>query len=313
MFGKAAILFRVSIGGMKSKPSLADYIYSDVATSLAENGEPPCRLTLSSIASHYSVSLSPVRTAVERLVADKLLKTLDNGRLAIGTRKSLPKAAKLTSVAPPVNHEKVIQADVIRRSLLGEEGFLRENWSAERYGIGRTALRPILSRLAGQGLIERVPRRGWRIRPFDKDDLCAFISIRELLELEALRLARPALQQDRLQELLDANQASDLMSPKSLDNNLHQYWISNCGNPYIQRFFSREAVYYRTLFDYAAPEASVVEEMADQHCRVLEALIDGNFRAAKEALKEHIQAQKPIIKALIEQLQESHSGAQESA
>ncbi|TWT75715.1 HTH-type transcriptional repressor CsiR [Posidoniimonas polymericola] len=298
---------------MKSKPSLADYIYSDVAASLAENGEPPCRLTLSSIASHYGVSLSPVRTAVERLVSDKLLKTFDNGRLAIGSRKSLPKAAAFKNVAPPVNHEKVIQADVIRRSLLGEEGFLRENWSAERYGIGRTALRPILSRLAGQGLIERVPRRGWKIRPFDKDDLCAFISIRELLELEALRLARPTLKKDRLQELLKANQTADLMSPQSLDNNLHQYWISNCGNPYIKRFFSLEAVYYRTLFDYAAPEASVVEQMADQHCRVLEALINDNFRVAKDALKEHIQAQKPITQALIDQLQESHNAAKESA
>ncbi|TWT36586.1 HTH-type transcriptional repressor CsiR [Posidoniimonas corsicana] len=295
---------------MKSKPSLADYIYSDIATNLAENGEPPCRLTLSSIASHYGVSLSPVRTAVERLVADRLLKTLDNGRLAIGSRKKLPKAARLTNVRPPVNHEEVIRSDVIRQSLLGEDGFLRENWAADRYGIGRTALRPILSRLAGQGLIEQVPRRGWKVRPFDKDDLCAFIEVRELLELKALRLAQPELQEERLQELLEANQASDLMSPKSLDNNLHQYWISNCGNPYIQRFFQREAVYYRTLFDYAAPEASVVEQMADQHSRVLEALIDGNFREASAALKEHIQAQKPIVQALIAQLQESHSAGQ---
>ncbi|TWT35890.1 HTH-type transcriptional repressor CsiR [Posidoniimonas corsicana] len=294
---------------MMTKPSLADYIYADIAAHLSEQCEPPCRLTLSSIATHYGVSLSPVRTAVERLVSDRFLKTLDNGRLEIGERKKLPKSAKLASVARPVNHEKLIQADVIRRSLLGEDGFLRENWAAERYGIGRTALRPILSRLAGQGLIERVPRRGWRVRPFDKDDLCAFIEIRELLELKALRLARPVLKRERLEELLEANRSPETrQASATLDNNLHEYWISHCGNAYIERFFQREAVYYRTLFDYAAPEASVVEQMAGQHCKILEALLDDNWRDASAALKEHIQAQKPIIKALIQQLHESHQG-----
>jgi DNA-binding GntR family transcriptional regulator len=291
---------------MVKNSSLADYISGDLASQVARTGEPPCKLTLSAIAAHYGVSLSPVRTAVERLVQEGYLDTLENGRLALGKpRRRSWKQIAASPVSPPIDHDKVIQSDVIRLSLQGQDGFLREQWATERYGIGRTALRPILSRLAGQGLIERVPRRGWRIRPFDKDDLCSFIEIRELLELRALRLARPHLESDKLQYFLKTNQSPKSRGEYALNNQLHDYWINLSGNHYIRRFFQRDALYYRALFDYAAPEARVVKEMAMQHCAVLEALLDQRWAAADKALSEHIRAQKPIIKSLVETLHEA--------
>lgn len=291
---------------MTTRPSLADYIYSDLASHIAEHGRAPTRLTLSSISAHYNVSLSPVRTAVDRLVADKFLVSLSNGRIDLGPRRKLPKQASAVTVAAPVDYEKLIQTDVIRRSLLGEAGFLREHRAAEHYGLGRTALRPILGRLAGQGLIEQIPRRGWRIRPFDEQDLGSFLEVRELLELKALELAWPKLQAEPLREMLTLNQSPKASKNYRLNNSLHEYWIELCGNPYIQRFFSLEAVYYRTLFDYAAPKASVVKEMATQHCEILQALLAKKRRAAANALAEHIRAQQPIVSALIAQLKEKH-------
>lgn len=295
---------------MTTKPSLADYIYSDLAIHIADHGEAPTKLTLSSLAAHYNVSLSPVRSAVERLVADTFLVNLANGRIAVGPRRTRPKHVAAGNIQAPVDHEAIIQTDLIRRSLLGEAGFLREHYAEEQYGVGRTVLRPILSRLAGQGLIERIPRRGWRIRPFDKEDLCSFLQVRELLELKALELAQPALEAERLEEMLRLNQSPDVDKEQALNNSLHSYWIGLCGNVYIQRFFSREAVYYRTLFDYAAPHASVVKEMASQHCKILENLLAKKRRAAADALAEHIRAQKPIVLTLIAQFKEQHHGNQ---
>jgi DNA-binding GntR family transcriptional regulator len=93
------------------------------------------------------------------------------------------------------------------------------------------------------------------------------------------------------------------MQMGALNNNLHSYWIKLSGNRYIIDFFERQALYYTTLFDYAAPEAHVVEEMAGQHREILEALIDERWGDAKKALVRHIRDQKPIVQQLMEQVQ----------
>jgi DNA-binding GntR family transcriptional regulator len=290
----------------KKPTTLSAYIVESLATAIDVSGTTPCDLTLASIAEYFKVSLSPVRAAINILVRERYLITLPNGRLALG-KSERRKISGHQGCAPPHDYERLIRSDVIAMSLIGRGGFLREQSATERYGIGRTALRPILSQLAGQGLIERIPRRGWWIRPFEKDDLCSFIEVRELLELHALQLARPRLDNEQLRTLLAANQIRTSHDSFDLNNSLHDYWINLSGNRYIQRFFRSDAVYYRTLFEYATPEADLVREMAQQHCEILEALLAKRWTAAKKALSNHIREQKPIVKSLIEKLKQSRT------
>jgi DNA-binding GntR family transcriptional regulator len=246
------------------------------------------------------------------LVAEGYLKTLDNGRLQVSDTLPAPRGHRPSSlpVNRPQDHEATIRADLIRRSLMGDTRYIREAAAAARYGIGRTVLRPILSRLAGQGLLEHVPRCGWRVRKFDKKDLFDFVEVREALELKALEEARPKLQREVLEQFLEGNRSRGDMQMGALNNNLHSYWIKLSENRYIIEFFQRQAVYYTTLFDYAAPEAHVVEEMAAQHREILQALIDERWSEAKKALVRHIREQKPIVQQLMDQIQ---SGANQPA
>jgi DNA-binding GntR family transcriptional regulator len=291
--------------------TLADHVYEDLASRIESKEALPCKLTFSALAKHYKVSLTPVRTAVTRLVNEGFLKTLDNGRLQVGdnppaaTRRAKPSVP----LELPKDREAAIRADLIRMSLTGDTRYIREAAAASRYGIGRTVLRPILSRLAGQGLLEHVPRCGWRVRKFDTKDLCDFIEVRQALELKALDEARPKLQKDVLEQFLEGNRSRDDMQMGALNNNLHSYWIKLSGNRYIIDFFERQAVYYTTLFDYAAPEAHVVEEMAGQHREILQALIDERWSDARKALIRHIRDQKPIVQQLMEQIQSGASAA----
>jgi DNA-binding GntR family transcriptional regulator len=213
------------------------------------------------------------------------------------------RAKRVLPLEPPKDNEAIIRSDLIRMSLMGDTRYIREEAAAARYGIGRTVLRPIFSRLAGQGLMEHVPRRGWRVRPFDTSDLNDFIEVREALELRALEEARPKLQKEVLEQFLAGNQPGGDMQIGALNNNMHSYWIKLSGNRYIIDFFERQTLYYRTLFDYAAPEAHVVDEMATQHREILQALIDGHWGDARKALVRHIRDQKPIVQQLMEQIQ----------
>jgi DNA-binding GntR family transcriptional regulator len=283
---------------------LAERIFEDLCTRIESGNPPPCKLTFSALSDHYGVSLTPVRTAVKQLVAQGYLATLDNGRMQVSDTLPQKQRTKRFNLAePPVDHEEVIRSDLIQLSLIGDSRYMREGAAAAKYSIGRTVLRPIFSRLAGQGLLEHVPRCGWRVRPFDKNDLCNFLIVRESLELAALEQARQHLETDVLRQFLDGNRGGANIHVGGLNNNLHSYWITQSGNRYIIDFFDRQAVYYTTLFDFAAPEAHVVAEMAAQHCEILESLINNQWNVAKKALVRHIRDQKPVVLKLLEQIQ----------
>ena len=123
-------------------------------------------------------------------------------------RARKPHARYSGEAAPPrqaCDLESGLAAEVIRKSLRGEGDYLREEATAERFGVGRTAIRQAFSQLAGRGLIVHVPRCGWRVRAFDEADMAAYLEVREVLENKALALARPHLVDVDLRRMLAGN------------------------------------------------------------------------------------------------------------
>jgi DNA-binding GntR family transcriptional regulator len=184
-------------------------------------------------------------------------------------------------------------------SLRGQADFLREEAMAAHFGIGRMLLRQTFSRLAGMGVIEHVPRRGWRIRPFEERDLHSFLEIRELLEIQALRSARENLEAPVLQQLQAANEPLTPDGPPRIDNSLHAYFIERAGNRFISSFFSQNGGYFRWLFDNATLEAHLIAEMACEHAAILKASLDRDWATAESILSKHIRAQGAIVQQLI--------------
>lgn len=284
--------------------TLAHYVEEDVRRRIQSGRDLPHPLTLASLSRHYRVSFAPVRSAVDKLVREGLIrKKKHNGRIEVnpdivGTRGSYkPVEGPLQSD----DWDRILIKEVMSASLSGAATYLREEALARRHGAGRSIIRSTLHRFAGAGLIQHMPRRGWRVRPFNLEDMQAYLQVRETLELRALDLAKPHLVREELEQMRTDTEPSDRNCPATLDNRLHQYIIEKSGNHYIQDFFQQHvAVYYRTLFHYAAPETSVVAEMASQHRRVLDALIARAWKRARLALAEHIQAQERVLARLLE-------------
>lgn len=281
---------------------LTGYIAEDLKARIRSGGALPCELTLPALAKHYGVSLTPVRGAVAQLVAEACLEKVSGGRIAVVPVKRRSPIRR-TSIAPPPtarDWDHVLIRDVMLASLNREPVHLREEALACKHGVGRSVIRQSLGRLAGAGLIEHIPRRGWRVHPIREDDLSAYLEIREVLELKALDLARPRIREADLLPILAGNPAVENDQPPLLDNRLHDYLIEKSGNRYIQLFFRQyTAAYFTAAFDHAAPEARVVAEMAAQHRAILEALIARRWGRAREALVQHIRAQKPILMRIL--------------
>ncbi len=282
--------------------TISEQIKADLARRLGSTDALPCKLTLDALARHYGASLTPVRRAVEDLVALGAIERLDNGRLKPGVVKvsDLENLSAEADAVPGRDElEQAVRLEVVRRSLRRDSEFLREQATAEQVGAGRTAVRQVFSRLAGAGMLEHVPRRGWRVKPYSEADMLDFLVVREMLELKALDLARPRLERARLAALLDANQPDRHKIPR-LNDELHDYWITQCGNYYIQDFFNRFSVFYSTLFNSAVTDNATRSYMAHEHCNILQALLDEDWRAARRALSHHIADQKPAVARMIE-------------
>ncbi len=283
--------------------TLAEYIERDLAERVASGDGLPTRLTLSKLAAHYGVSVTPVRQAVDSLVAAGVLEKGGNRRLVPGRRRRRRTksniAGEACAAAPPETAEQVtlrIREDLVRMSLAGHPRFLREEATAERYGVSRSALRNIFYGLAGMGLLDHLPRRGWRLRPFRQSDMHAFLEVREVLELKALDLARDRLEPRRLEQLLANNSVPRRRSePVRVDNALHAYLIECAGNPYIQDFFDRHAPYYDLLFDWEDLDRAVAAETARQHRAILKALIAKRWSTARKELARHIRDNHPVL------------------
>ncbi|MBI3856923.1 MAG: GntR family transcriptional regulator [Planctomycetes bacterium] len=271
---------------------MAAYIREDLKARIHAGRGLPAKLTLEGLSRHYGVSFTPVRAAVRELVRERFLRKGANGRLEVSADP--PRAARARrSPEAPADRERLLAADALRRSLKGEAVFLREEAAAVKYGIGRTVVRQVFGRLVGTGLLEHVPRKGWRIRPLRGGELDAYLEIRETLELKALDLARPRLVRADLERMLAANE-------DGLDNDFHRYLLEKSNNRYLRDFFDRHGAYFTTLFDTASIGA--VREMAAQHRRILQALLRRDWDGARRALAHHIRCQRPVLKKMMDRL-----------
>lgn len=283
--------------------TITEFIKADVKAVLQAQGKLPYKLTLGAMSEHYTVSLTPVRRVIDELVEEGVIRRKENGRLEL-----VPDALKGRKIEVPApaayekNLEQEIREEVIARSLQQDTEYLREQATAEKYGAGRTVVRQIFCRLAGAGLIEHVPRCGWRVRTFSEQDMHDYLDIREMLELKALDLARKHFDREELRELLQANQPGYGRGNTRLDFDLHDYWIGRCDNRYIREFFAHYGPFYNTLFNYAVIDEKVKREMAQEHCDIIECLLAQDWKGAQQALSHHIRDQREAVSRMIDYL-----------
>lgn len=275
--------------------SIATFIKNDLIASIRAGQIDSERLTLDALSKRYRVSATPVRMAIRELIDEKYLKKGDNRRLAI--QFSAPIGSEAKSPEEPTDWGEVVANDLVQLSLEGEPVLLREETTAEKYGISRSSIRQIFHRLAGRGVLEHLPRRGWQLRPFRQADLEAYIEMRVTLELKALELAWPRLVDEDLQAMLDKIPMPSGPNEQPIsDNSLHAYLIEKSKNPFITDFFDRHGDYYNALFEWENLDRDALVQEVKDHRRILEALLRRDRPAAEQALADHIRNNHPVLR-----------------
>lgn len=276
--------------------SIATFIKHDLIASIRAGQMRADQLTLDALSKRYRVSLTPVRTAVRELIEERFLEKGENGRLAIHANS--PAIPDSPPPEEPIDWGEAISRDLVQLSLNGETLLLREENTAEKYGISRSSIRQIFHRLAGRGILEHLPRRGWQLRPFRRSDLDSYIEIRVTLELKAMELAWPRLVDEELQVILDGNRLpSGSEERPACDNSLHAYLVEKARNPFIRDFFERHGQYYNALFEWESLDRDAQVQEVLHHRKILKALLRRDRPAAEHALVDHLRNNHPVLRA----------------
>ncbi|QDU60242.1 putative HTH-type transcriptional regulator YjjM [Planctomycetes bacterium Pan216] len=296
--------------------NITTFIKEDLASRLMAGQELPAPLTLEGLAEHYQVSAKPVRTAIAELIDEGLIEKGSNRRLSPARLANASGGGiAVKSLAsdeqddfpppefpPELSQDRFVEIanDLVRLSLKGEAVYLREEATAKKYDISRSVCRNFMHRLAGEGILDHIPRRGWRLRPFRKEDLESFLEVREVLELKALDLAFDHVEPERVQAFRDANVLSGRSRKKPrVDESLHQYLIEKSGNPYIGDFFKRHGRYYQLLFQWEDHDLRAAEGTIRQHHAICDAMLSHDRHAASAALSHHIRCNHPILDTIV--------------
>lgn len=281
--------------------TLTNYIKADLISRLSRDELSPESLTLAALSDHYQVSVTPIYNAINELINEGYLYREKNRRLYVNKEKigEAISAGQTPQPAPPEDHYKLITDDLLAMSLKGDSLFLRETASAQKYGISRTNLRNIFNRLAGDGVLEHVPRRGWKLRTFNQHDLDAFIEVRVVLELKALDLAKDRLDKQILENILIGNCVPKTETePLQIDNSLHEYLIKQSDNYYIISFFDRHGRYFDLLFLWESNDRGAAIQEIEQHQRILKALLTEDWNSARDELEFHLRSNHPVLSQL---------------
>ena len=284
--------------------SLVTRIKNEIGSRLEKSEDLQIPLTVQGLSEHYGVSYTPVREAIGELIEVGLIRKKSNGRLeAITPKKRSKKSNFQTQQEPEKKPVENITKELVAISLGGEECFVREEATASKHGLTRSTLRQILQRLAGEGLLEHVPRRGWRVKPFRQEDMDAFIEVREVMELKALDLAKTKLgspeSQRKLRQIKENNQlAKGKKGQAKIDNTLHAYLIDLAANPYINDFFNRHGRYFTILFNWEGENEKAAVQAVTQHHEIIDALLAQNWSLAKKRLSHHLHSNHPVLRNL---------------
>lgn len=167
---------------------------------------------------------------------------------------------------------------------------LTEDGLCHLFGISRTPAREALVKLDRDGLVERLPRNGWRISIPSRQQVCQMFECRREIECLALRRAFGRIPVSELTELkellLDSNQ--DLKERSfAADEQFHGLVADYCGNDYLKEILNRlrrqTAPYRFFRTDCFAPDELLQERLA-----LVEAVLSGDIEDAVSKLSEHI-------------------------
>jgi len=224
------------------------------------------------------------------------------------TRRRPPAASRRTRLAKGVPAERLtdkayhaIKQDVLVCEL-APGADVTERELGERYGLGKAPLREALIRLTQEGLLQAIPRSGYRITPVTIQDVQDIFALRLLLEPAAARQAAGRIDETLLHELNELCRAGytpgDRASESTFLRANRQFHVAIAdasGNKRLARLLGQLLEETERLFHLGLAIRDRTEEMKHEHEDLVAALVSGDGDTAERATIEQINAARDMV------------------
>jgi DNA-binding GntR family transcriptional regulator len=192
--------------------------------------------------------------------------------------------------------EAILNGDFPSGSVVHEAPLARD-WK-----VSRTPLREAMRRAAESGFIVLRPNQAPIIRPLTAADIRGLYDLREVLEMHALDLAWPHLNDGQLKSLrVLATQAQPRQARDwpgrclKFDLALHGLWMDRCGNPWLVADLERHYQFLRIFQNWIGLDPRALAASYDDHVAILDALEQREKTEALARLRRHIQASASLV------------------
>ena len=91
-------------------------------------------------------------------------------------------------------------ADIIRRQY-SHQSIITEKMLIDKYNLSKSPVREALIQLCSDGILESLPRIGYRIIPLSMKDLSDALTLRLLIETKALEYSFPNINENKINTL----------------------------------------------------------------------------------------------------------------
>lgn len=183
---------------------------------------------------------------------------------------------------------------------------ISESGAVTILGLGKAPVRAALARLADEGLVQPLARRGWLVSPVTVRDIHEVFALRSLLEPEAARLAAgrvDAAALDRLDAVCRCGyDPQDLESARAfLEANtaFHVAIAEIGGNRRLARTLARLLDEAARLLVLGLSARDHTGEMRAEHGALIAALVTGDGAAASRAVAAEIETSRDMVLAAL--------------
>ncbi|NGO09660.1 GntR family transcriptional regulator, partial [Streptomyces sp. HC44] len=190
-------------------------------------------------------------------------------------------------------------ADALRAALIAGELRPGEVYSAPtlaaRFGVSATPVREAMLDLVKEGLVDTVPNKGFRVTAVSEKQLDEYTHIRSLIEIPttvelaatadpvALEALRPVAQ-----EIVTAAAAGDLIAYVEADIRFHLGLLALAGNEHLVEVVGDLRKRSRLYGLHALDAAGRLEDSAEEHLEILDALVARDAQAVRAVMTRHL-------------------------
>ena len=172
--------------------------------------------------------------------------------------------------------------------------------------LGRTPVHHAVLRLALEGLLDILPRKGIVVRPISLQEVMASVEVRLINEPACVRLAAERGSEDDFEALATCLkrgrrmiEARDITGLMNVDREFHRILAQAAHNPLIQQILERVHEKSLRFWFISLSDPAHLKAVDAEHWEIVHALKARDTERAESAIRRHIESFRDQIRASV--------------